>query len=366
MKKIISICLCISILCGCGNMRGIRRQSTQNLHKLINENNELYYNDKEGHNDKVKMIKRDNTHAQIKIPVRYTEEIGDITQLRKISMTPEELSALNSIGECRNCEINQNYLTINIGYYDTGNTVGTLALGVVLFPFTLLWAWNCLSDNNCDNRSVSLNKIVLNEPPAPIEILEPAGILNLQKRGLILFPSFNIQPKKITVHCNKKYCVVTDENKQIVNEILIQKKIIPNKTEINELIAAQERKDKEEQEHLKSIHKKQDKICPQAYEDLEYSLEGSVERFRAMSIWNKFECRNWLSKEITKEEQRHSTAQPKVTRANQNKICSEVFNKSQYLSSLDILNNMKAKNLWQEYQCWEWQERYMYGEDISY
>lgn len=342
----IRISLCACILCGCEQMRGIRRESIDNFQKLVNENNELYFTDKKGHNNQVKMLKIDETHTQIKIPVRYKEEIGPI---KYIKYFPDKLEVIkSSMGECQNCILDKEFLTIDLTYYDTGVDTFDIVMAFLLLPISLSAIIGCLLEEGCEKRSISFNRLLLN-PLDLITISEPTILSELKSEGFISSYYFEVNPSKLKVSCNKKYCMVTNENNELINEIQINKKITLDEKEINKKI----KRLIEEKEELRN---NQEKECPMLYTSM--FSNSWVDQIRARRAWYRIQCNDWVSRELEKEDQRHKTATPEITEENQSKICPIAMEGltpvTNNFSFPDKISYAISVHLWEEYQCGIW------------
>lgn len=304
MKKILSICLAISFLCACGGMRGLQRQSTQNLHKTVNEEGGLYYNSEKGHNSKVKMIVTDDGHAQIKIPVSYTVETKNLDKIRTIpSLTSEDIAALqNEVGECHNCVLDTEHIT--------AKELLTTYLNKDYLTICIVPKFRGQSA----------------EVSVPIIISEPTRTLQLADMGIV-HSSFEIIPQHMKVSCNRKACAIVDEDGKYVNKIFISRSIVANEKRINELIVqekkaeakrkAEEAKRKAEEAKRKAEEAKkkaeearkwrqtqrlQKKECPGLYRTLYWAQQtGYIDPIVGMKTAKRFQeldCGWWLQQQM--------------------------------------------------------------------
>lgn len=322
MKKFISICLCFSILCGCGGgMRGLQRQSTQNLHKIIDSDYELYWNDKEGHNNNVKMIKWDDYKAQIKIPVEYIENIEQTPQ-KLPNIVKRALDNLNTI-QCNyyDASIDKNFLTINTKYHWDNNTdkcFYTIIFGTLLFPITI-FAFFSDKDNviNIFQKGCSKTLNSFSEEDQHFRIYIPWSAKELEEIGIKA--NITITPEDIFVSCNKKSCSILDMNNQFINKITIVKNISFNENKLDELL----KKEKKEQEEFEKLEKQrkaeeakkkeeedrkwrekrklQKKECPGLYRTLYWAQQtGYIDPIVGLKTAQRFDelgCVFWLQEQ---------------------------------------------------------------------
>lgn len=316
MKKLISICLSISLLCACGGMRGLQRQSTQNIHKTINENNEMYWNDTVGHTSDVKMVLQDENHSQIKIPVNYTVEVKNLDKIRTVpSLKNENIAELQkTVGECTNCTLDKEYLTIDLVYQKGEGSVGLCFVSVVFAPVGLLmtladdYSFSDLGEaygRNCGGKGT------LNIPEG-ITVSETPKILELKNRGVIN-TTFTVLPQSMKVSCNQKACSVVDENGKFVNKIFIHKYIEANSKKIDELTvkenkaeaqrkAEEARRKAEEERQWKQKQRLQKKECPNLYRTLYWAQQtGYIDPIIGMKTAQRFDeldCGFWLNQQM--------------------------------------------------------------------
>ncbi|WP_428065036.1 hypothetical protein [Candidatus Proelusimicrobium volucris] len=320
MKKIISICLSISFLCACGGMRGLQRQSTQNIHKTINENNEMYWNDKEGHTSDVKMVLQDENHSQIKIPVSYTVEVKNLDSILAVpSLKNENIAELQkTVGKCTNCTLDKEYLTIDLVYQKGTGSVGACFINVVWLPSALITAFaDDLSLGEVYKRECAIKGEL--QIPEKINISETSNVLALKDIGVIK-STFTVSPKSMSVSCNQKSCSVIDENGKFVNKIFIHKYIEANQKRIEELTAeekkaeakrkAEEAKQKaeeakrkaEENRKWRQKQRQQKKECPHLYRILYSAQQGYyVDPVMGITVAKRFDeldCGFWLNQQM--------------------------------------------------------------------
>lgn len=328
MKKLINIFLCISILCGCGGMTGLRRQSSKNIHKKINEEGGLYYYDKKGHNDEVKMSIINKDYYKIKIPVTYTVNAKNLNKINTIpSLEYENTDNLsNQIGKCNNCSINEEYLTIDMVYKmehgGDGKDIGLCIASIIFAPIGLIITIankeasfkdliNVYRENCAGKGSLQI--------PETINISEPEDMLELKEMGVIDY-TFDVTPKQIKVSCNKKSCAVLDQNENFVNKVIINKKITINERKIKEIAAAEklaEQKRKIEEEKRKKEEAKRQaeyereqrrqqklraKECPGLYRTLYWTQQGGyIDPIMGVKVARRFEeldCGTWLNEQL--------------------------------------------------------------------
>ncbi len=301
MKKIISICLCMSILSGCGGIKGLQQKSITGPYKTINNNGEVYRLDKKGHSPNVKMVLKDANHTQIKIPVKYTETIGDIGQINKIDAYSKiNLSDLYKI-KCKNCSLDKNYLTIDMAYNDAGAgpCIGMISFSVLLFPLTIL---SIIVDNSIlgDFKDCCVKEYQGNDI-AYVYLSDIARLQNLKEIGVLDF-KFNVAPTKMKVSCDKNACVVLDENNKIVDEIVINNIISINQKKINELIAQDEEAKAEEERELRKLIKLQDKECPSLYRIITQAQRGyyldPIIGAKTARRFEELRCYMWVEKQL--------------------------------------------------------------------
>ena len=301
MKKFISICLCIGILCGCGGIKGLQQKSITGPYKTINNNGEVYRLDKEGHSPNVKMILKDANHTQIKIPVKYTESIGNIEQINKIAAYSEiNLSDLYKI-RCENCSLDKDYLTIEMPYNDggVGPCIGMVSVSVLLFPITIL---SIIANSSIldDFKDVCVKEYQGNDI-AYVYLAERAKLENLKEIGVLNF-KFDVAPMKMKVSCDKNACIVLNENNKIVDEIVINNIISINQKKINELIAQEEKAKAEKERELKKLIKLREKECPGLYRTLYQAQRGYyLDPITGAKIARRFEelsCYIWVQEQI--------------------------------------------------------------------
>ncbi len=268
MKKLISIFLCMSMLCACSGMKGLRRQSTTQLHKNIKENNEWYYNAEDGHNENVKMFVKDKYHAQIKIPVHYTEHIEPLPKkLPQILSTDLQSIDWNNIDMCERCEINQNELTIDLSY-------------------------NGMTLNN--------NHVSITNPWRKKTWWKSHG----------LTATLEIFPNELNILCDKKSCQVLDSEEHLVNAINIHKTIAVDKQKIAQSIKEEElaeiqrkqeeaKRKAEEDRKWRQKQRQQKKECPHLYRILYTAQQGYyVDPLLGITAAKRFEeldCGFWLN-----------------------------------------------------------------------
>lgn len=312
MKKIISICVCLCILCGCGSMRGLQRESSQNLHQTVNENDELYWNANKGHNNEVKMLKIDEHHAQIIIPVDYREQIEDIERIKTApNLTQDEVEELHALGSCANCTLEQNHFTIDLTYEDDVAGTGLCAYMIVLSP--ILVPLSLVINGFSGPKEIykdSCTKYKLQEH-APITISKPTS--KLEERGVIEV-EFNILPSNLNLHCDKKACSIIDENENFVNKIVINKKISVNQKHLDELIEENKKLKEEEAKRkaqeakeMEKYRKLQAKECPALYRKIQVAQLArsgfgyNVDPIALTKVAQRFEelgCGFWYNEQL--------------------------------------------------------------------
>ena len=272
MKKIISICLSISLLCGCGGMKGLQRQSTQNLHKTVNENGQLYYNSENGHNSDVKMYVIDQHRARITIPIIYNKKIENIEKINTIpSLQTDPLTMLRAIGICHNCTFDSN-----------DNSSGE---------------YEYISIQVIDNRGRDSSSTF---SPSRIWITDPLNKSKFKDMGIIN-AYFKVTPQEMDIVCNNKSCAVVDKQGNYVNKITINKSVTVNQKRIDELVAeekkaeakrkAEEAKKKaEENRKWRQKQRLQKKECPGLYRTLYWAQQtGYIDPMVGLRTAQRFE-----------------------------------------------------------------------------
>lgn len=320
MKKIISIFLCINLLCGCGGMKGIQRKDPTPLHKTVKTNSELYYNDLEGHDKNVKMIIRDKYHATIKIPVKYSQNI-DVIPEKLPEITREKLDNLNREAKpiCINCQLTERSLDIDMNYSENYGTWGVVVcpLEGVAFAFIYalvvipLWISDGLNPistfkemakipiENCRGYKLGDIGIISIENPQGWDHLSYHKETGLSRELEEVGIEANIisEPNNLQVFCGKKYCNVVDESGEIVNEISIHREIRINKDKIKKLFK-EERQKKAEQAEMR---KQQKNECPILYHELLLFRQGyidPIEQVRVGRRFNELQCHEWVHEQM--------------------------------------------------------------------
>ena len=309
MKQIISICVCISILYGCGSMRGLQRQASQKLHQTTNENNELYWNAPEGHNNDVKMLITDEYHTQIKIPVIYTEKIENIEKIKMIpNVTQEEIEELYAVGKCDNCTLDNENLTLDIAYKDDGTGIASCAWNIALSPVLvpLGFVLSLFSDNISSTKEMfeeSCNRYKLQDFN-PIYISKPTFKLEDKKTIQV---AFEISPASMNISCNKKACSVLDENGKHVNKVFINKTISANQKYIEELIDQDKKEKAKQAQQREQLRKLQAKECPVLYRKIQVAQLArsgfgyNVDPIALTKVAQRFEelgCGFWYNEQL--------------------------------------------------------------------
>ena len=304
MNKILFVCLFISLLCGCGGLRGIQRKATTNLNKSVRENNEIYVNSLSGHDSEVKMIVLDDNHTQVKIPVHYTEEIENLDKLWALPRSADRaISALRNIRpEAHDCVLNGNYLTIDVRYEEKElpclGAIGLFPLLVVLSPLFIpdTHGQSLVGPFQLVNRSCGGKGTPDIPKDVYISVPKNYSISELEKSG-VAHVTFDIQPTFIDVVCNRKSCSAVDGNGDLVNQISIHKTVRVNEERIAQLVA----EEKERVQQQKKRHRQQDEDCPYIYDLYVLSQQGALDTNTTLRVYRRFSdlnCGEWLGRQI--------------------------------------------------------------------
>lgn len=297
MRKVLCLCLSVSLLCGCGSVHGLRiNNSSIPVGKQKIEKG-LYLNNKEkpAHNAQVKHEIISDTRVRISIPVHY-EEKQNIPVPSKI---PEVLRKaldeydLNAVGKCLgHCKIGKKMLDLELEYKKNEDCSTDSLIGMLLFPIgTLITPLILLGECSIYITGPLNTEFTLNSPFTR---------LNQANAGVTV--AYQVTPDHLFVNCEEKYCVVVDKNKQIVNEIKILKMIEVDTKRIKELRIKEQKAHEAEIKRLEQIQKIQKKECPNLYRILYFSQQGGyVDPVSGVQVMNRFEeinCAQWLQEQV--------------------------------------------------------------------
>ncbi len=306
MKKIMCLLFCVSVLCACSSMQGLRINNP-NLPKGKQHIDEgLYYNDRDmvGHSEKVKHIITGKDSAQIHIPVKYNvkQNVEIPNRLPKGTKEALKIANVKEVGKCWNpltyhtpillknddseqhCLLTPNILILKLQYYKENGAYVPLNE-----EFNIVDNW---VNFNADNLGINT--------------------------------TYKAEPDYLKLSCSSINCVVLDKNENIVNEIIITKQIIVNEKRINELITkekkeaeqiakewaeeeakrkAKEAKAKEEEERRwRQKQRLQKKECPNLYRTLYWAQQtGYIDPLIGIKTAKRFEeldCQWWLQDQM--------------------------------------------------------------------
>lgn len=205
----------------------------------------------------------DKSTQKIQIPIRYIEEMESIPKkhpkswdniLKQTDFSPK--------GIIKEAQIEDNYLTFLIQYNkpECGSAIfGFILYSPLFIPWTIIEPKQAKEyfKENCYVFPINLKTITI-ENPWDIKSLEELGLL----------ATFEITPKTLAPVCQKKLCVVMDENGEIVNEIVIHKTLKVNHNKMNSMLRTEEKERKEWEKKQKIFEEEQKRECPSLYQTL--------------------------------------------------------------------------------------------------
>ncbi len=260
MKKVIALFLFINISCFCSGMVALQRQSTQKLNKIVKEGNEIYYNAETGHTQDVKMFIQDGMYAEIQIPLEFSEDIEETPkELPEKTQLVLERTNLLKMPSCSNCYIDN--IKVNVKYKDKNGIMtdkSDIYAGYV--KINIKYKGKDIQPKQYYFRIMKHWKDGIDTLPAMLTLL-PEDIEEVRKAGIDTLFEVNPTSNYITVECNKKSCLVYDDDKNIVNKISVFKKVSFNKSKLKELFA------EEKQAKIEAKRKEQEEIKRKAQEE---------------------------------------------------------------------------------------------------
>lgn len=307
MRKFLAIYISINLLYGCGGMKGLRRQSSQNIHKTVQEQSELYYNDTYGHNEEVIMEVIDEHNAVLKIPIRYTQKIGsiprtlpDVTKqvLEESHIADKSRTDVSNVVVCAHCLVDKNIMKIPLQYTET-NCGETVILTTIFSPIFLIATPFVTVFGNVSEFFSSIGDSVKEGCVSSLKNQEGIGLFfkwnsrALSEVGIKL--QVAITPANFKIICDKKACSVVDNNGKIVNEILVEKNLSLDTQKIQELLI-KERKEKEAKRRRKEEQRAK---CPGLFRQIVLFERGyyidPIEHSHVVRKFAELECYEWVS-----------------------------------------------------------------------
>lgn len=307
MRKFWAIYISINLLYGCGGMKGLRRQSSQNIHKTVQEQSELYYNDTYGHNEEVIMEVIDEHNAVLKIPIRYTQKIGsiprtlpDVTKqvLEESNLADKSLSDVSNVVVCAHCSVNKNMMQIPLQYTET-NCDETIIMTILLSPMLLIAMPFVPIFGNISEFFNYIGDSVKEGCVSSLQNQEGMGLFFKWDSGALSEVGIKLQititPVEFKIICDKKACSVVDNNGKIINEILVEKNLSLDSLKIQELLT-KERKEKEAKRRRKAEQRAK---CPGLFRQIVLFERGyyidPIEHSHAVRKFAELECYEWVS-----------------------------------------------------------------------
>lgn len=307
MRKFLAIYISINLLYGCGGMKGLRRQSSQNIHKTVQEQSELYYNDTYGHNEEVIMEVIDEHNAVLKIPIRYTQKIGsiprtlpDVTKqvLEESHIADKSRTDVSNVVVCAHCLVDKNIMKIPLQYTET-NCGETVILTTIFSPIFLIATPFVTMFGNVSEFFSSIGDSVKEGCVSSLKNQEGIGLFfkwnsrALSEVGIKL--QVAITPANFKIICDKKACSVVDNNGKIVNEIFVEKNLSLDSQKIQELLT-KERKEKEAKRRRKEEQRAK---CPGLFRQIVLFERGyyidPIEHSHVVRKFAELECYEWVS-----------------------------------------------------------------------
>lgn len=245
MKKVIALFLFINISCFCSGMVALQRQSTQKLNKIVKEGNEIYYNAETGHTQDVKMFIQDEMYAEIQIPLEFSEDIEETPKElpEKTQSVLERTNLLKMIPSCSNCYIDN--IKVNVKYKDKNG---------IMTDKSDIYAGYVKINLKYKGKDIQPKQYYF-------RIMKNWDIEEVSKAGIDTLFEVNPTSNYMVVECNKKSCLVYDDNKNIVNKISVFKKVSYNKSKLKELFA------EEKQAKIEAKRREQEEIKRKAQEE---------------------------------------------------------------------------------------------------
>lgn len=307
MRKFLAIYISINLLYGCGGMKGLRRQSSQNIHKTVQEQSELYYNDTYGHNEEVIMEVIDEHNAVLKIPIRYTQKIGsiprtlpDVTKqvLEESHIADKSRTDVSNVVVCAHCLVDKNIMKIPLQYTET-NCGETVMMMTILSPMFLIAIPFVPMLGSFSEFFSYIGDGVKEGCVSSLKNQEGIGLFfkwnsrALSEVGIKL--QVAITPANFKIICDKKACSVVDNNGKIVNEILVEKNLSLDSQKIQELLT-KERKEKEAKRRRKEEQRAK---CPGLFRQIVLFERGyyidPIEHSHVVRKFAELECYEWVS-----------------------------------------------------------------------